>query len=296
VVRREFNLSSCSSEDVGDNESDVGSSSTGYEGSDDDVESAEETQDASSFEDNGVRVLGSFKTRKDARVAIEGFANTRYKRFNNNRDTVRYACSSHAECTATAKFKYNTSSTMYTATLLGFHNKFIAPIADQRTGIHKPLDDEVNNLLLGGHGPAKCLTTLEMKYRHDEETLRMLPDVRQLKNRSQLLRTQVDFDITSMADIMQWAAPRMCKTKSDFLKGMTFDALTDSIVFAEKPFNYRNELLVLDIFTEQLGKDNESIGIIFTSRKLFRNVALAIMGQLEGVMVMTTNLTLATGR
>jgi phosphatidylserine synthase len=81
-----------------------------------------------------------------------------------------------------------------------------------------------------------------------------------------------------MTDIMQWAAPRMCKTKSDFLKGMTFDALTDSIVFAEKPFNYRNELLVLDIFTEQLGKDNESIGIIFTSRKLFRNVALAIMG------------------
>jgi hypothetical protein len=98
---------------VGDSESDVGSSSTGYEDSDDDVEYAEETQDASSFEDNGVGVLGSFKKRKDARGAIEGFVNIRYQHFNNNKDTVRYTCSYDTECTATANVKHNASSKTY---------------------------------------------------------------------------------------------------------------------------------------------------------------------------------------
>ncbi|EGZ18575.1 hypothetical protein PHYSODRAFT_503179, partial [Phytophthora sojae] len=61
----------------------------------------------------------------------------------------------------------------------------------------------------------------------------------------------------------------------------------DLKTFAKKPFNYRNELLVLDIFTEQVGKKDVSFGNIFTSRRLFRNAALAVLGQREGVLAVT---------
>ncbi|OWY90826.1 hypothetical protein PHMEG_00040864 [Phytophthora megakarya] len=57
-----------------------------------------------------------------------------------------------------------------------------------------------------------------MKYQNDEEKLKLLPDIVQLKNRSQQLRTRGDFAINSMADIMVWATPQLCKTREDFYK------------------------------------------------------------------------------
>ncbi|KAE9015272.1 hypothetical protein PR003_g15821 [Phytophthora rubi] len=290
AVMREFGISSCSNDEF-----DIGDSSFGSaaeESSDDSDEAANtcitDAQMNDANEDD-VRVLGPFKTRELARVAIDRFTNIRYKRHNNNRDTVWYKCSTHTNCSATAKIKLTASNKMYTATLIGIHSDVEAPLSDQRTGIHKPLEDEVNNLLLGGQGPARCLTTLEMKYRNDEDMLRLLPDVTQLKNRSQLLHSRGDYNISSMADIMKWAAPKMCKSKEVFFKEEenAYQVVGDPKTFAKTPFNYRHELLVLDIFTEPVGKKDVSYGIIFTTRKLFRNAALAALGQREGVLAVT---------
>ncbi|KAE9039064.1 hypothetical protein PR001_g7682 [Phytophthora rubi] len=128
-----------------------------------------------------------------------------------------------------------------------------------------------------------------MKYLNDEDMLRLLPDVIQLKNRSQLLHSRGDYDISSMADIWKWAAPKMCKSKEIFFneEEKSYRVEGDPKTFAKTPFNYRNKLLVLDIFTEPVGTKYDSFGIVFTTRKLFRNAALAVLGQREGVLAVT---------
>ncbi|OWY95148.1 hypothetical protein PHMEG_00034925 [Phytophthora megakarya] len=53
------------------------------------------------------------------------------------------------------------------------------------------------------------------------------------------------------------------------------------------PFKFRNELLVLDIFTENFSGNDVSFGIMFTSRKLLQILALAMMGQEKEVLEVT---------
>jgi hypothetical protein len=46
----------------------------------------------------------------------------------------------------------------------------------------------------------------------------------------------------------------------------------------EQPQAYQHELLVLDCFNDQLDNGDQSIGIVFTSRRLFRTMKRAILG------------------
>ncbi|OWY90131.1 hypothetical protein PHMEG_00041877, partial [Phytophthora megakarya] len=84
---------------------------------------------------------------------------------------------------------------------------------------------------------------------------------------------------------MVWATPRLCKTREAFLQNMKSGSNPERR--RKMPFKFRNELLVLDIFTENLGGNDVSFGIIFTSRKLFQTLALAMMGEEKEVLGVT---------
>ncbi|OWY99244.1 LOW QUALITY PROTEIN: hypothetical protein PHMEG_00029785 [Phytophthora megakarya] len=56
---------------------------------------------------------------------------------------------------------------------------------------------------------------------------------------------------------------------------------------SEDAFQMSERLLELDIFTENLGGNDVSFGIIFTARKLFQTLALAVMGQEKEVLGVT---------
>ncbi|GMF30648.1 unnamed protein product [Phytophthora lilii] len=118
--------------------------------------------------------------------------------------------------------------------------------------------------------------------------LPLLPSISQLKNRAYQLRKRGDFNITTYADIMEWAAPRMCPTKTTFFKGMRYRVHDDALRISHQPLEDENELLVLNCFTDQVDDNKLSVGIIFTSRRLFRTILRMMLGQ-RGAVVMATD-------
>ncbi|ETO84875.1 hypothetical protein F444_01269 [Phytophthora nicotianae P1976] len=215
---------------------------------------------------------------QEARVALDGLENARFAvDYNGKTLTVLY-CTSHAGCNAAAKNKMNPSG-KYILSRTGTHSPVVVPTDAQRTGIHKPLLTEADNLLLGGQGPKQCLGTLQSRYKKSPEVLALLPTARQLKNKAHKLRKKGEFSITTYADLMLWASPRMCTTKEMFFQHMSYNIEEDGERILKQSFDYQNELLVLDTFSEKLDNGEISLAIIFTSRRLFRTGPRAIIGQ-----------------
>jgi hypothetical protein len=84
---------------------------------------------------------------------------------------------------------------------------------------------------------------------------------------------------------MEWASPRMCVSKSTFLKGMRFRIADDALRVIHQPLKYQNELLVLVCFTDTLENGQLSVGLIFTSRRLFCTISQTILGQSSEVLM-----------
>jgi hypothetical protein len=196
-------------------------------------------------------------------------------------------CTTHVDCTAEARIKKERNG-HFRLFRSGVHTAETVNIVAQRSGIHKSLLLEIDNLLLGGQGPRQCLVTLQTKFIANEETLALLPSIGQLKNRAQKLRSRGDFDVTTYADIMEWASPRMCVSKSTFFMGMRFRIADDALRVSHQPLEYQNERLVLDGFTDTLENGQLSVGLIFTSRRLFRTISRTILGQ-SGEVLMATD-------
>ncbi|KAE9027759.1 hypothetical protein PR001_g10391 [Phytophthora rubi] len=187
----------------------------------------------------------AFKTKAEARAQLDGLENARFSVTSNSRLSTRLSCTTHVDCTAEARIKKERNG-QFRLFRSGMHTTETVDVMAQRTGIHKPFLSEVDNLLLGGQGPRQCLITLQTKYIDNDETLALLPSVSQLKNRAHKLRKRGDFDITSYADIMVWASPRMCFTKATLFKDMSYRVEDDALRISHKPLEYQNELLVLD--------------------------------------------------
>ncbi|EGZ06483.1 hypothetical protein PHYSODRAFT_531753 [Phytophthora sojae] len=160
---------------------------------------------------------------EEARAVLDGLENARFSIDNNGRTTTQLSCTFHVDCAAVVRIKCNKDE-QYVLSRSGMHTTEPAPVEEQRTGIHKPLLPEIDNLLLGGHGPKKCLNTLRMRYKESPEQLNLLPSTSQLKTRAHKLRKRGDFSITTYADVMEWASPRMCTTKEPFFQHMILGA------------------------------------------------------------------------
>ncbi|KAE9003155.1 hypothetical protein PR002_g17422 [Phytophthora rubi] len=117
----------------------------------------------------------------------------------------------------------------------------------QRTGIHKSLFSEIDNLLLDGQGPRRCLVTLQTKYINNEETF----------------------------------------SKSTFFKDKGYRVEDDALRVSLKPWEYQNKLLVLDCLSDTLENGQISVGVIFAARRLFRTVPRMMLGQRKEVLMAT---------
>jgi hypothetical protein len=156
-----------------------------------------------------------FETMEEARAVLDGLENARFSVHGNGIGTTILVCTSHVACPASVGTRKLTSR-WYLLCRGGIHTAVPVPRQEQMTGIHKPFLQQIDNLLLGGQGPKKSLTTLQTTYQKPDEKLALLPSVSQLKNRAYKLQKHGDFKITAFADVMEWAAPIMCTSKSQF--------------------------------------------------------------------------------
>ncbi|EGZ29522.1 hypothetical protein PHYSODRAFT_374576, partial [Phytophthora sojae] len=85
-----------------------------------------------------------------------------------------------------------------------------------RTGIDKRFELEVDNMLLGGASPSRCLVLLSERYEDDMDLRDCLPDLVQLKNRKGTLLSNGLFDVSTMAELMEWVASKECNTREQF--------------------------------------------------------------------------------
>jgi hypothetical protein len=97
--------------------------------------------------------------------------------------------------------------------------------------------------------------------------------------------------MSTYADIAEWAADKLCQDNAKFFCGMesaSYQPDTDLIEFAATTFEYQNDLLILDCFNVRGGDEEDAIGFVCTSRKLFRNIPAALRAQSEsGVLGVT---------
>ncbi|KAE9105512.1 hypothetical protein PF002_g811 [Phytophthora fragariae] len=194
--------------------------------------------------------LGGYSSRKEALRKLYITENARFK----------------------YKHKYSTRDGTVAVTITGEHNILVSQTP--RTGIHKRFEVECDNLLVGGATPARCLVVLQERYRNQADLLKELPDTLQLRNRSDVRKDNGDFDIKTLADVNLWASPKMCNSKSQFSMRNESSSFEE---FCVHDSAYKDELLVLHTFHEPLpdAKDEVSLGIVFTSRHLFRDLLLA---------------------
>ncbi|GMF48957.1 unnamed protein product [Phytophthora fragariaefolia] len=88
-----------------------------------------------------------------------------------------------------------------------------------------------------------------------------------------------------------WAADKKCFTRDDFFGGMgtphTFDPEEDARLFEQQTFAFKNDLIVLYTFCCPVENEKPTLGIVVTSRRVFRNAVLAIEGQPDGIVGVT---------
>lgn len=132
-----------------------------------------------------------------------------------------------------------------------------------------------------GCGPGACLDILRAKYIDDQDTLDILPEDDQLRNRkSYISKLLCGPSITKYCELLEWAGSRTCINSSVFFKGMNaFNESTDRDEFSKMKADCQHETLVLGSFGDINEASEASFGIVVSTRVLFRNTLYAIRGQ-----------------
>lgn len=196
-----------------------------------------------------------------------------------------YVCVEHVECGFYHRIRAEDQN-VFVLEAGGQHSATLS--SRKRKGIHPALKGEVDDKGLGA-GPSKILTTLQTKYRNDERMLAILPSTGQIKSRKGHTTKKLakKWEIATYADLLEWAGVRMCTTERHFFGDSAFNRATDEAVFASKPAAFQDATVVLDCFDHKFSEEGvtkTSFGLIFTSRRVFRNVFYAVEGQqAEGV-------------
>jgi hypothetical protein len=200
-----------------------------------------------------------------------------------------YKCVEHKLCERQFRIRsFNADLTGQDAFALearGVH--MTAPSARKKTGIHPAFIVEVDAAVSGDAGPRKILNTLTHKYEGQPHLFINLPSVDQIKSRKANLMNKLakQTQIETFAELCEWASLRMCTTEHDFFGERGFERANDEQEFAAQPPGYANGTLVLKCFKhryEEEGVSKLSFGLIFTTRRIFRNVLYAAEGQKQG--------------
>jgi hypothetical protein len=235
--------------------------------------------------------LGTFKTKKDARVHADTREHVKYRYHSNSSSTHKttyvYRCAKHDECSSFIRIVVARGETECSMIIIESHSIVVADAP--MTGIDKRIIDTVDAILLGTTGPKACRSTLQLRFADDPELLSLVPLESQLKSRKQTLMTQCSgTSLSSYADVQVWAASKKCFTKEEFFGEMvTYDPDTDSAEFVKQGHSYQNDLIVLSTFSFPVESDKPTLGVVVTSRRVFRNTILAIRGQPAGVVGVT---------
>jgi hypothetical protein len=91
----------------------------------------------------------TLKTKPEARAHLDGLENARFSVIGDSRFSTRLSCTTHVDCTAKARIKKERNGQFHIFRS-GVHTAETVDIAAQRSGIHKPLLSDIDNLLLGG--------------------------------------------------------------------------------------------------------------------------------------------------
>ncbi|EGZ23473.1 hypothetical protein PHYSODRAFT_479941 [Phytophthora sojae] len=195
---------------------------------------------------------------------------------------TEFKCRSHAMCPSRLKIverKLGANLVRYELLQKGEHGD--ASGSRTRHGIAAVHKSEIDSLLELGMGAGRVRNMLLHKYRRDPDLLNLVPEVRKIENRKATIKKNMEegWDIDDFNTIDIWAHSRLCQTRE------VFDSADES------DFAKMNELLVLERFQHNFddnGKTKASLGLIMTSRALFRNVAKATTSQ-RGSLAMSTD-------
>ncbi|OWZ21985.1 LOW QUALITY PROTEIN: hypothetical protein PHMEG_0003382 [Phytophthora megakarya] len=124
-----------------------------------------------------------------------------------------YICSSHLSYCRIARFT-EIEDGFVTVLVTGEHSETIS--YTPRTGIDKRFEAEVDNMLLGGAPPSRCLMLLSERYEDDTVLRELLQDAVQRRNHSTHLYNKGLFDIRTYAEMMEWGSDKMCTTMDRF--------------------------------------------------------------------------------
>ncbi|GMF42823.1 unnamed protein product [Phytophthora fragariaefolia] len=147
-------------------------------------------------------------------------------------------------------------------------------------GISPIIKPEVDALLKLGVSAGRVRNMLLFKYLRDPNMLALVPETKKMENRKAYLKRQAGegWEINNFITLRNWTCTKLCQTHAEFV-GVDPDNVADT-----------NDLIVLDEF-EHLVTVNlaavASLGIIFTSRALFRNVQHAGRDQGDNLVLST---------
>ncbi|GMF49341.1 unnamed protein product [Phytophthora fragariaefolia] len=136
---------------------------------------------------------------------------------------------------------------------------------------------KVDSFLKGGAGSKRCRLMLLQKYSTNPGMLLKIPNVVKLKNRKATLKKSrvATWDIKDFSVMMELSHTKMCMSPTAFFGPDGFNPATDQTTFAVADLTYQNELLILKSFDHELVGESGpavSFGLIFTSRRLLRNI------------------------
>ncbi|EGZ21233.1 hypothetical protein PHYSODRAFT_465764, partial [Phytophthora sojae] len=121
---------------------------------------------------------------------------------------------------------------------------------------------------------------LLFKYLRDPTMLALIPGTKKMENQKAYLKRTADdgWEMTKFTTLQNWAAGRLCQSRDEFIGVDATDAAA------------MNALIVLDEFEHLVTVASEavpSMGIIVTSRAVFRNVAHAVRDQGDTLVLST---------
>ncbi|KAE9084297.1 hypothetical protein PF002_g22653 [Phytophthora fragariae] len=165
--------------------------------------------------------LGTFKTKKEARVHADTRESVKYRYHSNSasthKNTYVYRCASHDECSSFIRIVVARGEVECSMSIIETHSDVVADTP--MTGIDKRIIATVDAILIGSTGPKACRSTLQLRFSNDPDMLSLVPPESQLKSRKQTLMTRSSgTSLSSYAEVQVWAASKKCFTKDDFLE------------------------------------------------------------------------------
>ncbi|KAG1690606.1 hypothetical protein DVH05_027957 [Phytophthora capsici] len=148
-------------------------------------------------------------------------------------------------------------------------------------GISPVLKPELDALLKLGMSAGRVRNMLLFKYIREPDMLAHVPYVRKMENRKAYLKKKVTggWEINKFIALRNWSALRMCQDRATFLS-VDVDNFSDM-----------NSMIVLHDFEHTVIVNEqpvESMGVIVTTRALFKNICRAVQDQ-GSTLVMSTD-------